>query len=140
MKRTQKTLSFILAVLCLSCFDDNQNTQEINYYALTVGNSWVFENLQYNEETQTYEDTGGVDTVTITRVENILGDDYFVTKTVTVSNGVEVPFCNPNGEKIEYQRVYEGYLIDSMSKLKFVNNVFDPILDREIALGSYYFN
>lgn len=62
-----------------------------------------------------------------------------MTKTVTVGNGVEVPFCNPNGEKIEYQRVYEGYLIDSMSKLKFVNNVFDLILDREIALGSYYF-
>lgn len=140
MKMTQKILSFVVIVLFLSCSDDNnQNNQENNYYALTVGNSWVYENFQYNEETQTYDDTGIIDTVTITSIENILGDDYFVTKTVTVGNELEIPFCNPNGEKIEYQRAYEGYLIDNTSKLKFVNNVFDRILDKEIGLGSYYF-
>ncbi|MEM5565326.1 hypothetical protein WNY78_09430 [Psychroserpens sp. AS72] len=138
----QKISILVLITLCLSCSSDDSiapETQNSNFYALTVGNSWMYENFQYNEEYQTYEETGVIDNITITSIENILGDDYYIYKTVTTGNDDEIPFCNPNGEKEEYIRAYEGYLIDNTSRIRFVNNVFEPILDREYSNGSLYF-
>jgi hypothetical protein len=137
---TRFFLIFTLMMLCFSCSnDDVSNVDANNYYALIIGNSWIYENFKYNEDSQSYEETGIIDTVTITGKESIFGDDYYILKTMTTGNGEEIPFCNPNGEKVEYIRAYDGYLIDNYSNIKFANNKYEPILDRELFIGSYYF-
>lgn len=120
----------ILITVCLftflfSCSSDDATppeTQNENFYALTVGNSWVYKNYRYNINTETYEDTGVIDAVSILGTEEIDGNTYFKFRRFTTGNENEITFCNPNGEHFEYLRAFEGNLMLSTGEVKFTNN------------------
>ncbi|WCO02328.1 hypothetical protein [Psychroserpens ponticola] len=120
----------ILITVCMlslffSCSNDDSNAPEAqvgNFYALTVGNSWVYKNYQYNINTETYEDTGVIDAVSILGTEDIDGNTYFKFRRLTTGNEDQITYCNANGEYFEYLREFEGNLIWDTGEVKFTNN------------------
>ncbi|WP_431136991.1 hypothetical protein [Psychroserpens mesophilus] len=135
----------ILITVCMlslffSCSNDdsqtNEELQEDNFYALRVGNSWVYKNYKYNVNMQTYEYTGVVDSVSIVSKETILGVDYFKFRRFTTGNEEGITFCNPNGEHFEYLREYDGNLIWDDGRVKFTNsNYTERILNTDPNLS-----
>ncbi|MGB3608277.1 MAG: hypothetical protein WA775_03650 [Psychroserpens sp.] len=138
MKRILITLS--LAFVLFSCSNDdttNTNIQEIdNFYALTVGNSWVYKNYRYDVNTQLYEDTGVVDSLSIIAAEDILGINYFKFRRLTSGNEEGITFCNENGEHFEYLREFEGNLIRSDGSIKFTNSNYAERILSEPSYGT----
>lgn len=136
-------LSLCIAALALSCSNDNDTNeqtlqQETNFYALEVGNSWVYKNYKYNVNTETYEDTGVIDSVSIVGTEAILGINYFKFRRVTTGNETEITFCNSNGEHFEYLREHDGYLVDETGLVKFINSNSNPELIQSQSIGDYF--
>lgn len=126
MKRT--VYFYFIALLAFSCStsDHNQDSQDSNsnFYALTVGNEWVYKNYQYNATTQTYEDTGVIDSVSIVGIETINDNRYFKFRRWTTGNETGIAFCNPNGEHFELLRDSLGYLVRADGSIKYANNNF----------------
>lgn len=131
-------------VLFFSCSDsDDLNNQvdqpdETNFYALTVGNSWVYKYYQYNRNTETYEDTGIIDSVNIVGTEDFSGDEYFIFKRVTTGNEEGVPLCNANGEAFEYLKEEQGDLVNEEGAVIFTNNNYEERLIIENEYHSIY--
>ncbi len=126
MKRTLFYLSLI--ALLASCSSDDTDTTPIeppNYYALTVGNSWVYSNYIYNWTTNTYEDSGVIDSVSIVGNEEIFGNLYYKFRTLTTGNQDHISILNANGEHFKYLRDYEGTLVSSEGNLQFSNNNYE---------------
>ena len=124
MKRILITVCIIS--LFFSCSNDdnsvNQEVQEDNFYALRVGNSWVYKNYKYDINSQTYEDTGVVDQVSIVGMETISGVEYYKFRRLTTGNEEGITLCNPNGEHFEYLREQDGNLIWDTGEVKFTNS------------------
>ena len=125
MKRSLFYLCFI--AFFYSCSDDATtvpDTQSDNFYALTVGNSWVYKNYRYNPQTEVYDDTGVIDSISIISTEDIDGQTYFKFRRLTTGNEAGITFCNANGEHFEYLREDNGNLITSEGDVKFTNSDF----------------
>ena len=123
-------LSLCISALLFSCSSDDDNqilkTQADNFYALKEGNSWVYKYYRYNYVTQEYENSGVVDSVSITATQMINQKEYYIFKTVTFGNGSNSPFYeNPNGESYELLRDSIGYLVSDTGYIKYVNNDFN---------------
>lgn len=143
MKRVlMMCIAFAIIVSCNS--DDattppNLNsTTNSNFYALTVGNSWVYKNFRYNLNTQEYEDVAITDSLSIVGTENIFGNTYYKFRRMTTGNEEGIAFCSPNGETFEYYREFEGKLIRSDGIVQFVNNDYEQILRSQDTWGSIY--
>ena len=78
MKRT--VISISIAVLIFSCSESETNIplqEDSNFYALNVGNSWVYKNYRLNDQTNTYLDTGVIDSINIVSREDVNGTTYY---------------------------------------------------------------
>lgn len=141
MKRILFYLCFSALFFACTTSDELQSLSQTsaNFYALTVGNTWVYKNYKYNINTQVYEDTGIVDSVHIVGTEIIEGNTYFKFRTLTTGNEDQITFTNPNGEQFEYVREENGYLLKDNGRVKFVNNVYEPILVDSDSNFNYYF-
>ncbi|WP_299890235.1 hypothetical protein [uncultured Lacinutrix sp.] len=131
-----KRIIFSLCIIAFafSCSTDSttqtQQPPESNFYALTVGNSWVYKNYRYNPDTEEYDDTGVVDSISIVGTEDLFGVTYFKFRRLTTGNEEGITFCNANGEHFEYLREYQGALIRDDGTVKYVNNDFS---ERELV-------
>lgn len=123
MKRLFLIATFSALLFACNSSDDTQiqEPETSNFYALTVGNSWVYENFKYNLNTQTYDNTGVTDSVSIVGTESINGNTYFKFRRHTIGNESNITFCNENGEHFELFRDSLGYLVGSDGKIKFTN-------------------
>lgn len=136
-------LSLVIITLSFSCSesDDSENhtnLPEANFYALTVGNSWVYKNYKYNANTENYENTGVIDSVSIVGTETVSGITYYKFRRFTTGNEMQITFCNPNGEHFELFRENAGNLVNEDGAIKFTNNNFDERLIAENPLGTIY--
>ncbi|WP_296384718.1 hypothetical protein [Winogradskyella sp.] len=131
-----------IAIVLSSCTtsDNNQDPEDLesNFYALTVGNEWVYKNYKYNPNTQAYDDTGVIDAVNIIGTEVIDGNTYFKFRRLTTGNEAGITFCNPNGEHFELLRDSLGYLIWENGTVKFANNDFTPRVLDAVDWGTIY--
>jgi len=136
-------LCLCIVTLTFSCTESDDSGNQIddpeaNFYALTVGNSWVYKNYKYSLVTDAYEDTGVVDSVSIVGVEDLSGESYFKFRRLTTGNEEGITFCNPNGEYFEFLREDEGDLIDEEGIIKFTNNNYEERLLQENSWGNIY--
>jgi len=119
-------LSVLISTTLFSCTssDDAQipETQNENFYALTIGNSWVYKNYKFNFQTSQYDYTGVIDSISIINTQEIDGNTYYNFRRLTTGNEANITFCNPNGEHFELLRDSLGYLITSEGSIKFTNN------------------
>ena len=128
-----------LAVLLSSCSTSDSNQDpDSNFYALTVGNEWIYKNYKYNTATETYDDTGVVDAISIIDTEVIDGNTYFKFRRFTTGNEEGITFCNPNGEHFELLRDSLGYLIRDDGSIKYANNDFTARALSEQDWGTIY--
>lgn len=140
-------LCFCVVLFCASCSDsdileDNfQNTIEFpepNFFALTVGNSWVYKNYHLNQETGEYDDTGVIDSISIIGTEEHLGDTYFIVRRLTTGNESGISLCNENGEFFETRRESYGNLIDSTGFIKFASCDYNERLLHDCPWGTLH--
>jgi hypothetical protein len=122
MKRILITVCFFACLY--SCSNDDSITPETpdsNFYALTVGNSWVYRNYRYDQNSETYEDTGVVDSLSVIGTEVIDGNTYYQFRRFTTGNEEGITLCNPNGEHFEFLREIDGNLTRDDGSIKFTN-------------------
>jgi hypothetical protein len=136
-------LCFCIIALTFSCTEsdtsDNQiNPPDVNFYALTVGNSWVYKNYKYNQGTDTYDDTGVVDSVSIIGTQDFSGDSYFKFRRLTTGNEEQITFCNPNGESFEFLREFAGNLVNEVGSIKFTISNYEERLLGDYDWGSIH--
>lgn len=135
-------LLFLFSLMISCSSDDDANDENSasmeNFYALKVGNSWVYKNYKYNGQSDNYEDTGVIDAVTIVGTEEVSGNTYFKFRTVTTGNEEGIVFCNDNGEKFELLRESDGNLVSDNGTILFTNNNFDERLLQENDWGNIY--
>lgn len=126
MKRIIYVCLFVLLVMSCSTAENDTDplNSESNFYALTVGNEWVYKNYKLNTDTQNYDDTGVVDSVSIVGTEVINHNTYFKFRRFTTGNEQGITFCKPNGEHFELLRDSLGYLIKDDGSIKYANNDF----------------
>lgn len=133
------TLTFII-FSCSKSDDSPLITPEKapNFYALTVGNSWVYKNYRYNPKTQDYEDTGVVDSISIVGTEEIDGKEYYKFRRLTTGNESKISLCNENGEHFEFYRELDGDLINDKDYIKFTKTNFEERLLVEHSWGDVF--
>ena len=136
-------LCFCIIAFIFSCTEsdnsDNQiNPPDANFFALTVGNSWVYKNYKYNSVTETYDDTGVIDSISIVDIQDLSGESYYKFRRLTTGNEEGITFCNPNGEHFEFLREFEGNLINEEGSIKFTNSNNEERLLQENQWGNIY--
>ncbi len=136
-------LCFCIIAFTFSCTEsdnsDNQiNPPDANFFALTVGNSWVYKNYKYNSVTETYDDTGVIDSISIVDIQDFSGESYYKFRRLTTGNEEGITFCNPNGEHFEFLREFEGNLINEEGSIKFTNSNNEERLLQENQWGNIY--
>ena len=132
-----KKLLYIFSIITIlsSCNSDDDTPQQSNFYALTVGNSWVYKYYNYNSDTNNYDDISITKTVSILGTEEINGDTYFKFKQTTIHSDDE----SLNSENFYFLRDYEGNLIDETNRLLFTNSNNDEILLKNFGGDKEYF-
>ena len=119
-------LSLIFLVSC-STDDAQQETntvdeepQEVNsnFYALTVGNTWTYENFYLDFNTGEYNSRGRQDIITITGTTILNDNEFFVFESEIYNELGEL-----QREEIFYQRDSLGYLIDGVGNILFSTNI-----------------
>jgi hypothetical protein len=136
MKRIIFCLCFSALLFSCTSNDDSQPLEPDNFYALTVGNSWVYKNYKNNINSEIYEDTGVIDSVSIVSTEEIFGNTYYKFRRLTTGNEEGITFCNPNGEHFEYLREFEGNLVRDDGTIKFTNSDYSERLLVDQSWGS----
>ena len=129
-----KRILFILGFLAMvsSCNSDDDSSQQSNFYALTVGNSWVYK--YYTKDLN----TGGftvfanrIDSVEIIDTEILNNQTYYTFKTKstqTENNNIGLPgFEIGEWENISYKRDSLGYLVSNTGNKLYWNNNHEEI-------------
>ena len=118
--------------------DDNDNYTGISsedYYALKIGNSWVYKYYELNSETNDFEFIGTIDSVSVIGKETLFGDVFFKIRTLTVNENEE-----DVSEEFTYVRTFDGFLIDDANEILFVNNDFSEHLVKRRGFSFFYGN
>lgn len=137
MKRLLLSMSICSLLIC--CSESKKiESSEINFYALKKGNSWVYKSFRLNSETNEYDYTGVVDSISVIGKEEVSGETYFKVRTMTIGNENRIAFCNSNGERFELLREEEGNLIDDKGQIIFTNNNFEELLFWDRGLHKIY--
>jgi hypothetical protein len=111
-----------LVTLFVSCSTDDNTTPEPeeNFYALTVGNSWVYDHYRRTApNSDIFENINVIDSVKIVGTEEIDGNTFFKFRTRTSENVNNIPLCSPSGEHFKHFRDSVGYLIDDIGRIHF---------------------
>jgi hypothetical protein len=137
MKRI--VFSLVILFVLQSCSSDDAQQTEPNFYALTVGNSWVYKNYKYNPDSGNYDDTGVIDSVSIVGTETINENTYFRFRRKTTGNEEGITFCNPNGEHLYLLRDSLGFLVSDSGSISYINNNYDEHLKRSHSWGDEIF-
>lgn len=135
-------LFFCISVLLFSCSseDDVQIpiVQESNFYALNVGNSWVYKYYKRNIETNNFEDSGVIDSVSIISTQEINQQLYYKFRTLTTGNENNTISILQNGEDFEFLRDSLGFLISETGTVNYINNDYNELIMREEYWGTVY--
>ncbi len=141
MKTTHLLLA--LSILVFSCSSDDQEVQEEvpvdNFYALTVGNSWIYKYYTKDYDTDEFSVFAfKTDSVKIVGTKEFDENSYyeFHTKSVQTENN-NIPGSNIGEyEKTRFLRDSLGYLIDNKGDTDYWNNYFQERLHHSITYQS----
>jgi hypothetical protein len=109
-------------MLFISCSTDDNTTPEPeeNFYALTVGNSWVYGHLRRTTAISSdFVDINVTDSIKIVGTEEIDGNTFFKFRRRTSGNDNNLALCSANGEYFTFYRDSLGYLINEQGKVKY---------------------
>jgi len=142
----QILLYFCVVACTISCSRSDDNVPipvdplaaDNEFFALKVGNSWVYKSYEYNSTTEAYDDTGVVDKISIVGTEEQSGKTFFKFRRFTTGNEDGSTLVNPNGEYFELLRASEGNLLKEDGSIKFTKSNFDERLIHENDWGNVF--
>lgn len=123
-----------LITLFISCSNDDNTTPEPeeNFYALAVGNSWVYEHFRRESiQSNIFNATGVIDSVKIINTEVINNEVFYKFRVRTSGNETNAALCATNGERFQYFRDSLGYLITDFGGVEFSRENDQEFLLRE---------
>jgi len=135
---------FFCVIVCVYTCSSNDNIQETtqpdsNFYALNVGNSWVYKYYKLDITDNSYSFNNVIDSVSIVGTETINDKLYYKFKTITSGN---IPTNgNPgfsNGERFDFFRDSLGYLVNDLGVRLFSNQNTDEWIYLQTPL-TYHF-
>ena len=128
MKRILLYVGFI--VLLFSCSSNElQEPEADNFYALTVGNSWVYKWYNVNTDASSDFFNGITESVSIVGTETINDELYYKFKYIVSGNDAPENQVFPsNGEYYKFYRDSLGYLINEMGEITFNTHPTEEIL------------
>ncbi len=123
MKRVVIALLFLSSIVsCTKDKEEETRNKKTNYTPMSVGNYWVYKNFLIDTMGNETE-TSRIDTVTITRTENIGAYTYYVFEGTYYTTPVNKP-------RILYKlRGSSGYLVDTSGLIHFAHNDYSDSLD-----------
>lgn len=132
----------ILITVCIlslffSCSDDdsdNQEPQNDNFYALTVGNSWEYRWYTFHPENG-LNPTNVTNSISIIGTEEINGNLFYKFKKVVSGNDGTNITSVPDGEYFEFYRDSLGFLVNNYGTISFVNSTTDEFQLYETEVG-----
>ncbi|MCH2490593.1 MAG: hypothetical protein MK211_10640 [Flavobacteriales bacterium] len=139
-----KKLLFLVLFTSLffsSCSDDDSNpdnTEEANFYALKVGNTWNYNFFRRIGQTAEFENLGVNETVEIIGTENLDGSQYFTLQITTTGNDNNYAPCSENGVEQLKVRDSLGYLVSLEGEIHFSNEVAEPYSLSENEWGNVF--
>ena len=134
-----KKVIFLLTIstLLFSCNDDEaskpETSEEENFYALKVGNTWTYDFFKRVDDTDEFEFDGVTSKYTIIEELEIDNENYFKFQINTEGNDNSTAFYPENGISNLIVRDSLGYLITSDSKILFSRVERNPYLIDEIG-------
>lgn len=141
MKTTYLLLA--LSIMLFSCsFDEQEAPEEVpekNFYALSVGNSWVYKYYTKDSDTDEFSVFAHkTDSVKIVGTKEFDENTYyeFYSKSVQTENNNISGFNIGEFEKTRYLRDSLGYLIDNEGNTDYWNNYFQERLHHSIIYQS----
>ncbi len=136
-------LVFCFAAAAMSCsksedVGDQNSSPDEEFFALKVGNSWVYKNYLYDIASDSYLESTVVDSVSITAAEEISGETYYVFRRNTIGNEDGLTVCNPNGEYFERLRAQDGQLVNENGDVKFTYTDYSERVVQSEDWGTVY--
>ncbi|MBU2930250.1 hypothetical protein [Winogradskyella psychrotolerans] len=113
-----------LFTICSCSTNDNNTTENENFYALTEGNSWAYKYYNKDLATGEFVATTITETVNITHTTEIDGNTYYNFKHIVTGNNGNIAFPN-NGEQNYMLRDSLGFLINEIGGIKYANNNYE---------------
>lgn len=129
-------LAFVFS--CSTSDNEVEPNSESNFYALTIGNSWVYKYYDYNSNTDSYDENNIIELVEIIDTEEFFGNTYYKFKTTITGVENENVFSLQNGEKIDFYREVNGTLVNNNNTVLFVYNDFSEQLTFEVSSLNYF--
>lgn len=138
MKKVYLLACLTFAIYCISCSNDDNTITESNggFYALTVGNTWVYAHQRRVGQSEEFENINVIDSVEIVGTEEINGNTFFKFRTRTSGNESNQAFCSPNGEHFKHYRDSLGYLVNEYGKVFYSRDDNQEFLIR--GVNSFY--
>ena len=139
MNRILLLLAF--SFLFLSCNKDDGNTtsdnqgQDAGFFALQVGNSWVYNYFRVNSETGELSNLGATETIEVIDEEAIGEEVVFTLKTTTVDIENNCGPCNTSPEYTLKVKDSLGYLVEVDGPILFssINDEDYLVLSQEFG-------
>ena len=135
---------FTISILLISCNKDDTSPQgqqvvEDNFFALKVGNSWIYNFFRPNNSTGVLENVGVQVEVEVTEETTIIENRYYTIQTTTLGNdNGECPLCGENGVSTLQVRDSLGYLIDGSGNILFSSENTQDYLVASHSWGDVY--
>jgi len=139
MNRILLLLAF--SFLFLSCNKDDGNTtsdnqgQDAGFFALKVGNSWVYNYFRVNSETGELSNLGATETIEVIDEEAIGEEVVFTLKTTTIDTENSCGPCNTSPEYTFKVKDSLGYLVEVDGPILFssINDEDYLVLSQEFG-------
>lgn len=135
---------FIFSLIFTSCNSDDDVSlpliEEVNFYALTIGNSWEYEYFRKNNQTGDFESLEVFENVSLIGTEVINDLIYYNFEKTTTGNPnpSSCAVCNENGVQNQFYRDSLGYLINEAGIILFSNENTEVYLVQEQFWGTTY--
>lgn len=137
-------LFFAFSFLLVSCNNDdgNETPQEqetdSGFFALQVGNVWVYNYFRADNDTGELINQGGTETVEIIDEEMIGGEAIFTMRTTTVDNNNTCAICNEDPLVITKVKDSLGYLVEIDGPILFSSMSTEDFLVSSQGFGDIY--
>ena len=135
---------FTISILLISCNKDDTSPQgqqvvEDNFFALKVGNSWIYNFFKPNNSTGVLENVGVQVEVEVIGETTIMENRYYTIQTTTIGNdNFECTLCEENGVSTLQVRDSLGYLIDGSGNILFSSENTQDYLVASYGWGDVY--
>jgi len=132
--------SFLLVSCKKDDVDNIAEEQEVDagFFALQVGNSWVYNYFRVDSQTGDLQNLGATETVEITDEEVVNDETIFTMEITTVDENNTCAICNDNPMEVKKVKDSLGYLVEVDGPIIFSSSNPNDYLISSQGFGDIY--